>query len=294
MIPADMTLRGLVDEAKAQLELRGVDSPALSAEILAAHTLGMRRLDIMVHGDRPLTFEQVAKVREIVARRAAGEPVAYLLGEKEFFGLDFNVSPAVLVPRPETELIVEDVQSLFEVSQAFTFADLGTGSGCLAVTIATLFPNAKALAVDMSEAAIEVARSNAVRHGVADRVMFLRADFGLPFVQDSSLDLVVSNPPYVSSKEYAELSPEVASYEPVTALVPQTEAGHSDGLESVRALTPHVGRALRSGGAFLMEFGWKQGDAVRSIVSLPESGFEDVEIRRDLEQRDRYVFARKR
>nr|WP_209280201.1 peptide chain release factor N(5)-glutamine methyltransferase [Desulfobaculum xiamenense] len=286
-------MRDLVNECRVELERQGVDSPALSAEILAAHALGMRRLDIVVHANRELSAEQVAAVRALVSRRAAGEPVAYILGEKEFYGLDFAVSPAVLVPRPETELIVEEVERLFSPCDAFTFADFGTGSGCLAVTIASLFPKARGIAVDMSAVALAVAAANARRHGVADRLCFVRADFGRAVVADGSLDLIVANPPYVSAAEYAEVSREVADHEPHSALVPAVGEGVlSNGLESVRALAPRAAVALRPGGHLLMEFGWKQGVAVRDILLSPEGGaFSRAEVRTDLAGLDRYVLA---
>jgi release factor glutamine methyltransferase len=289
VIRENPTLRAVITEARAQLERAGVDSPALSAEILAAHTLGMRRLDVLVHPNKVLTPAEAVAVQVAITRRAAGEPVAYILGEKEFYGLDFTVSSAVLVPRPETEHIVEDVEAHFAADAPLRFADLGTGSGCLAVTVAHLFANARGVALDMSADALAVARANAVRHGVADRVAFVRGDFAQPFAAAGSLDLVVSNPPYVSEAEYRELDPEVSQFEPRTALVPD---GHveSDGLECVRALLPQVARALRPGGLFLMEFGWTQGEAVRRIVE-GQGAFSSVTIRRDLAGKDRYVLA---
>lgn len=287
------TVRDCVAQARARLEQAGVDSPALSAEILTAHVLGMRRLDILVHADKAVAAPDLARIQECVERRAAGEPVAYLLGEKEFFGYDFYVDRFTLVPRPETELLIEAVQSIFPRDAAFQFADLGTGSGCIAVTLALEFPGAQGCALDLSEGALAVAQKNAERHGVASRVEMRHADFGSDFAPEASLDLIVSNPPYVSEDEYAEVSVEVADFEPKTALVPAEGEGRSDGLECVRRLAPHVARLLRPGGWFLMEYGWKQGPAVAEILGAV-SEFQTVKICKDLAGLDRYVVAQKR
>ena len=222
------TIAELLGEADALLREAGVDSPRLSAQILAARALGCDRVRLVVDARRVLGAGEAAGVRELVARRAAGEPVAYILGEKEFYGLDFAVSPAVLVPRPETEHLIEEAERRLGRDAAIHFADLGTGSGCIAVTLAVRFKDARGLALDRSAAALDVARGNARRHGVDERLQFLRGDMGGVWARAASLDLVVSNPPYVSEAEYRTVSFEVADYEPRSALVPDMGASEKE------------------------------------------------------------------
>lgn len=273
---------------KSELRLRGVDSPRLSGELLLAHVVGCSRLSLIVDHDRQLSPDIVACFDELVDRRAHGEPLAYILGQKEFYGLDFRVTSDVLIPRPETEHIIEEMEALFSKERAFHFADLGTGSGILAVTIAVLFSKATGVAVDLSEQAVLVATENAHHHGVDDRVNFLIADFLTPVLNDDAFDVIVSNPPYVTEVEYAEASHEVVDFEPVTALV-----SGSDGLDHVRGMLGYVGRALRSGGIFLMEIGYGQGDAVKALFAEKYQDFKDVHVLPDLAGLDRIVFARK-
>ncbi|MEW5773573.1 MAG: peptide chain release factor N(5)-glutamine methyltransferase [Thermodesulfobacteriota bacterium] len=282
------TVRDILQKSTAFLAERGVDSPALSAQLLLGKALGLSRLDLLLQSDRPLDEAELAAARELVRRRGRGEPAAYILGEKEFFGLAFAVTPATLIPRPETEHIVEEAEARFARDAELAFADLGTGGGCLAVTLAVRFPQSRGLAVDLSAEALAVARGNAARHGVGERLRFLEGDFtdlaGLG-VAPASLDLVVANPPYVSEAEYAAVSPEVRDFEPRTALVP----GPS-GLEAIAALAPGVRAALRDGGWLLLEMGWTQAAAVRGILS--GAGFAEVLVRKDLAGRDRLAAAR--
>lgn len=273
---------------KSEARLSGVDSPRLSAELLLAHVVGCSRLSLVVDRDRQLTDEELAQFEAFVERRAHGEPLAYILGKKEFYALDFRVTPDVLIPRPETEHIIEEVESLFEKEHSFRFADLGTGSGILAVTIAVLFAKAHGVAVDLSDKALDVAADNAGRHGVDDRVEFLHADFLTSVLPDGKFDLIVSNPPYVTEAEYAAASHEVVDFEPETALV-----SGADGLDHVRGMLKHVLYALKPGGVFLLEMGCDQGKGVQSILAEDFSEFDDVRVIQDLAGLDRIVFARK-
>jgi release factor glutamine methyltransferase len=280
------TVREILAKSESYLAERGIDSPRLSAQIVVAKALEMDRLGLILAMDRPLTPDELDAVRPLVARRGRGEPTAYILGEREFYGLDFAVTPATLIPRPETEGIIDRARELFPDGALTRFADLGAGSGCLAVTLATLFPTAQGLALDQSGAALEVARQNAVRHAVADRLTFLEADFAaLPPCADG-YDLIVSNPPYVSAAEYRECSREVRDFEPICALVP----GES-GLEAVPVVARAASARLRPGGWLLVEIGWKQGPAAAAL--LTEAGFADVAVSRDLAGCDRVVAGRK-
>ena len=285
------TIAEVLAEATAELAALGLDAPRLSAELLGTKAFGLSRLGLIVRAKDRLTEESLATFRSLVARRAQGEPVAYLLGEKEFYGLAFRVTPDVLIPRPETELIVEEALRLFATDAHLRFADFGTGSGSLAVSLAHVFPNARGLAVDLSPQALEGARGNAREHGVKDRLEFLCADFTrIDFTRADlpvgSLDLVVANPPYVSEAEYAELSVEVRCFEPVSALVSPDQ-----GLALIRGLAPAAAQALKPGGTLLCEFGSSQGRAVLEFFSQPAQGFAQPVILRDYAGLDRVLRA---
>jgi len=273
---------------ECESHLQGVDSPRLSAELLVAEVLGCSRLALVLDRERLVTPEEAVLIRAYVLRRAAGEPIAYILGRKEFYGIDFSVTSDVLIPRPETEHIIEEVERCFKQSSAFRFADLGTGSGILAVTIVKLFSQASGVAVDMSPAALAVAASNAKVHAVSERLDFIRADFTQPIFNESEFDLIVSNPPYVTENEYEVASHEVRDFEPVEALVSGV-----DGLDHIRAMLPHVFSALKPGGIFMIEIGCSQGEAIKKITSGECSGFGDVTVIKDLAGHDRVVFLRK-
>ncbi|XXJ19943.1 peptide chain release factor N(5)-glutamine methyltransferase [Desulfovibrio caledoniensis] len=281
--------RNIQDVLKeCESRLSGVDSPRLSAELLAAHVLGCSRLSLNLERGRVLGDREYAVLDALVARREAGEPVAYILGTKEFYGLDFAVSPAVLIPRPETEHIVEAVEASFAKGQPFRFADLGTGSGILAVTIASLFPEARGVAVDISPDALDVARANAQAHNVADRLEFVQADFTAETVE-GDFDLVVSNPPYVSESEFVAASHEVTGFEPTGALV-----SGPDGLDHIRAMLPGVAAMLKQEGRLFMEIGYDQAKMIIDIVADVCPEFEEVGVQKDLSGHDRVVFARKK
>jgi release factor glutamine methyltransferase len=281
--------RNIQDVLKeCESRLSGVDSPRLSAELLAAYTLGCTRLSLNLERSRVLDDDEYGALNALVTRREAGEPVAYILGSKEFYGIDFAVSPAVLIPRPETEHIVEAVEASFSREQAFRYADLGTGSGILAVTLAVLFPRAQGVAVDISLEALAVAKSNASVHGVADRVEFLQADFTRETVE-GTFNLVVSNPPYVSEAEFAAASHEVTGFEPTGALV-----SGPDGLDHIRAMIPGLASMLGPGGHLFMEIGYDQAKMVIDIIRDKCPRFEEVGIQKDLAGRDRVVYARKK
>ncbi len=275
----------LLNESETRLAY--VDSPRLSAELLMAEVLGCSRLDLVLERDHLVPVEDVERIKTLVERRALGEPVAYILGRKEFYGLEFSVTPDVLIPRPETEHLVEMVEDLYSKNFQFHFADLGTGSGILAVTIAKLFPHSSCLAMDKSPDALEVARRNARRHGVEDRIVFVDGDFTRP-LPDGPFDLIVSNPPYVTERELAEASREVSVFEPIAALV-----SGADGLDHVRAMLKHVANGLITEGRFLLEIGCEQGEAIKKITSRDFPEFRDVSVTKDLAGHDRVVFLQK-
>ncbi|MDK2956486.1 MAG: release factor glutamine methyltransferase [Desulfovibrionales bacterium] len=277
-----LTLREVIRRSEAYLAQHGVDSPRLSAQLMAARGLGISRLDLFLQLDRMLDDQDLGGVRELVARRATGEPAAYILGAREFYGLDFEVNPSVLIPRPETEHAVEAVLERIDAKAAVTFADLGVGSGALAVTLAVHLPESKGLAVDASDRAVETALSNARRHGVDHRLAFARADFDRLPAPERSLDLAVSNPPYIREADYPGLSPEVRKFEPRLALV-----SGPTGLEAFESAVRSMACALKPGGLAVLEIGFDQGPQARSI--LASHGFQDVQILKDLAGCNRIV-----
>lgn len=270
--------------AADRLAEAGVDSPRLSAQVLLAYAIGADRVRLLTDAARDLTSAELVRLEHFVSRREQGEPVAYILGRKEFYGLDFIVTPDTLIPRPETEHIVEEAERLLDRGAPLSFLDLGTGSGALAVTLAVRFPRGRGTGLDTSGEALEVARRNARAHGVAERLDFLKADFTAPLPL-ADLDLVVSNPPYVGAGEFGLLSREVSGFEPESALVSPQE-----GMWHIRALAPRAAEVLAPGGLLLLEMGSAQGDAV--LETLEGSGqWQKVRIIPDLAGLDRVAAA---
>ncbi len=238
------------------------DQAAIDAEVLARAAAGWDRATWLARRDEPAGTEAAARFEAMASRREEREPVAYITGVREFWGLDFIVSPAVLIPRPETELIVEAaLERLADPARAWRIADVGTGSGCIAIALATERRAAMLTATDISEAALEVARQNATLRGVGSRIGFLRTSF----LDDAigPFDLIVANPPYVPTFARTALAPDVREFEPHAALF-----GHgADGLDEVRAILSQAATRLAPGGWLLMEFGFGQGDEVREAAS---------------------------
>lgn len=263
--------------------LAASESPRLDAEILLAHTLGIPRSQLFARAGVPLSAGQWAGYELMLERRRAGEPIAYVTGSWEFWSLPLAVSPAVLVPRPETELLVEWALELLPKAMPTTAADLGTGSGAIALALAHERPQAEISAIDISPAALDVARGNAQSLGLAN-VAFRQADFALWLASAPLHDLIVSNPPYV-----AQGDPHLRDLarEPELALV----AG-ADGLDCLRSIGNNARRALRSGGGLLLEHGYDQGAVVREI--LRKAGFVDIETRHDLSGHERATGARRK
>jgi release factor glutamine methyltransferase len=285
-----MSVLQRVIEARERFLRAGIppDQAAIDAEILARHALGQDRATYLAHRDEPITDDKSEQLEAMVRRREGREPVAYILGEREFWGLSFLVTPAVLIPRPETEAIVEKALALMRDDlRAWRIADVGTGSGCLAVTLAHERAQASVTATDISEPALGVAAANALRHGIESRIRLIRTslldDVPGPF------DLIVANPPYVPGDTRDGLQPDVRDYEPETAVF-----GHgADGLDEVRHLLTQTPERLTPGGWLLMEFGFGQGAAVRAAVNaVPE--LELLEILRDLQGHERTLVAVRR
>ncbi|MDR0466888.1 MAG: peptide chain release factor N(5)-glutamine methyltransferase [Deltaproteobacteria bacterium] len=281
-----MTLKEVLREATESLFQAGADAPRLSARILACRALGCSRLDLELLADDEVLPRDQAEFATLLKRRIQGEPTARILGEREFYGRMFLVSEATLVPRPETELLVEIALARLPAAK-LVFADLGAGTGCVGVSLCAERPQWLAAAADISAPALRVAADNAARHGVKERILFVRGDYCAPMFQPASPDCIVSNPPYVSEAEYRTLSREVRDFDPRLALVPG-----SSGLEHIQALAVRAAEALRPGGLLLMEFGTEQGEAVEKLFGERPDWME-VRIHRDLAGLNRCLEARR-
>lgn len=278
----------VLHRAAADLRAAGVDAAALEAEWLLAGAWGCDRSSVLRRVREPLPAAVAAAFDALLQRRVAREPLQYILGAWEFWSLELAVGPAVLIPRPETELLVERAlaiaPTLARAERPLRLADIGTGSGCIAIALAKHLPQAEVWATDVSAAALAVARANAARHGVAGRIRFREADL-CSGLAAGGFDLVVANPPYVTTAELAALEPELA-WEPRAAL-----DGGADGLDVYRRLVPMAAATLRPGGWLLLEIGIEQGEALRAL--LGGGAWEAVAVRDDLTRRPRLVEARR-
>ncbi|MDW7649305.1 MAG: peptide chain release factor N(5)-glutamine methyltransferase [Nitrospiraceae bacterium] len=258
------TLGELIAEARRLLEQAGIESAEQEALWIVEHVLRLSSHNVLTDRDRLLSSSELAATRGLIARRVGREPLQYILGTQEFCGLEFEVSPAVLIPRPETELLVEYVTQRISTARQATIVDVCTGSGCIAVAIARLRPHARVLAIDLSSSALHVARRNAIRHGVGERITWLEGDLLGPLVEqgvEGLVDVIVSNPPYIAEAEWATLQPEVKLFEPRGALV----AG-PQGTELHERLLQEAARYLAPGGVVLLEIGAGQARGLRRIV----------------------------
>jgi release factor glutamine methyltransferase len=281
------TVRRVLEWTTGYLAEHGSESPRLEAEILLAHARRCPRIQLYTHFDDVLADEVRATMRSLVQRRAKLEPVAYLVGHREFFSLDFEVTPDVFIPRPETETLVMETLAVAKQQPAARVLDLCTGSGCIAVAIAVNAPRTRVTAVEQSQAALALAHRNAQRHHVAERMQFRQGDLFLPLEPGSRFDVIVTNPPYVASDDTEHLEPGVRLHEPHAALF----AG-PDGLEVIRRIVAGAPQHLAPGGTLLIEFSPEQSEAVSRLLA---SGGEytDITVLPDLSQQARAVRARR-
>jgi release factor glutamine methyltransferase len=259
-----------------------IESARLDAELLLSATLDMDRVTLYVNFERPLNADELSRYREKVQRRASREPIQYILGETEFWSLPFNVNPAVLIPRGDTEVLVEE--ALQRMDGRSRVLDVGTGSGAIAIALAREMPALHVTAVDCSAEALEVARGNARRNGVEDRVACLAGD--LQSLPSGPFDAIVSNPPYIPSRDWQQLMPEVRDHEPRLAL-----DGGDDGLEAYRLIAVQALQILSPGGWLLVEVGIDQATVVSALFRA--AGLIDVSQRNDYAGIPRIVMARK-
>jgi len=286
------TIQNLLNQTTQYLTDKGVDSPRLSAELLLSFVLQMQRIELYTHFDKTVTKEQVDKLQELVHRAGENEPIAYLTGRTEFYSLELEISPACLIPRPETELLVERAIEFLHTRKGTQFVcDLCTGCGCIAIAIAKNFANCEIIATDISAAALEVAAKNVDKNNLRDRIKLLCGDLFdaiIPQLDVEQFDLIVCNPPYISAAEFEKLGKNVKDYEPRLALY----AG-VDGLDIYRKIAQQIDDFLKTGGVLMLEIGYAQGQTVKEL--LENTGiFDGIKIEKDFHDNDRIVIARKK
>ncbi len=286
-----MTILESLNWAIDYLRKHLIENPRLQAELLIAASMHMRREELFIHFHDQVKQEERERLERLIRRRAHGEPLQYILGHQEFWSIDLKVTPRVLIPRPETEHLVEEALSILtkiSFQQTPSVLELGTGSGAIAIALATELPSLFLIATDLSGDALRVARENAQAAGVSDRVRFVQGDWMEPFLPAEVFDLILSNPPYLSEADIQGLSKEVREYEPILAL-----KGGEDGLEYYRRLIPQVPSYLKWGGWFLVEVGGTQASHVSQMIEA-SGQFQKVECAKDLSGIDRVVKAQRR
>jgi len=283
-----VTVLEVIQKSSEFLARKGVESPRLQTELLLAHVLKMPRMKLYLNFERALSEPELTAVRELVKRRGQREPLQYIVGSASFCGLELAVDRHVLVPRPETELLAEQGWQFLSTlgPQPSTALDYGTGSGCIAISLAVKCPSTQILGIDASADALDVAGQNAARHNVSDRTRFFHGDGFAAVPPDASFDLIISNPPYIPSAGIETLQPEVRDYEPHQAL-----NGGPDGLDAFRRLAAEAGAFLKSGGRIMVEFGDGQEEQVCRI--LKGQNWIVVAVKQDYTPRPRILIARR-
>ena len=283
-----MQLKQAVDSAYKLFVENDVPSPRLNAELLLMFALSCERSYLYAHPERELTESEQYRFNEVIRERARGCPTQYITGHQEFWGLDLLVSPAVLIPRPETEHVVETVLELvneyrFDGSAKLRAVDVGTGSGCIALALASELPHLEINACDISDDALEIARVNAARLGLGNKVLFRKSDL-LALYANQQFDFIISNPPYVGENEADKVQRQVREFEPKIAVFSGKE-----GMDIYRKLIPEAHAALRPGGWFVTEIGYSEEEKVRSLLD----GWTEVQVTADLQGIPRVIAARK-
>ena len=277
-----LTIREIKERTETFFKKRGVPNTKLDTDILIAHSLGITRLDIYLDLDRPLTEAQLTDLRSLVKRRASREPLQYIIGNTEFYGLTLKVDPRALIPRHETEELIELIVERLEAPPK-RILDLGTGSGAIALALASKYSSAEVTATDHSEHAIALAKENALALNLSSRVAFIKGNWFEPLDEGARFDLIVSNPPYLTEAEMQTAEPEVIDHEPHNAL-----ASGQEGLDDLSLLFKSVPRHLAEGGLLALETGIGQADAIKAMALEVSLHGQSVE---DLSEHPRFFFA---
>lgn len=278
------TILSVLDWTRGHFEQKGISSPRLDAEIILSHALQLQRVMLYAKFDQPLSPDELTKIRGFVARRARGEPIAHLTGEKELWSMAFEVSADVLIPRPDTETLIELCAARLKDVESPRIADVGTGSGCIALALANELKSAQVTAIDVSDKALAVAAKNRDKHGLGERVALVKSDL-FAAVPAGRFHLIAANLPYIARDEIPKLMRDVRDFEPHLAL-----DGGPDGLDLIRRLIPQAKDRLEPGGTLALEIGWDQRE--RTVALLAEHGFIEVEAHKDPGDNDRVVIGR--
>jgi release factor glutamine methyltransferase len=285
----DWTILDLLKWTTAYFKSHHIDQPRVDAEVLLAHTLKLKRIDLYLRYDQPMNRRELASFKPVIKRRVQGEPVAYILGSREFWSMDLLVNQDVLIPRPETECLVEAVLRCLSLESApKRILDLGTGSGAIALALASQLPQHRYFASDRSVKAARVARQNTVRHELDGKIDHFCSDWWRAVKSGPFFDMVVSNPPYIKSADIKALQPEIRKYEPIGAL-----DGGEDGMESLGVIIEKAHTHLKPGGRLFLEIGFDQKEMVENIVD--QSGFYEQPVTtKDYSGNDRVVEIKKK
>ena len=284
---AEWTIRALMEWTEQHFQQKGIESPRLETQLLLSHALGCKKTALYTRWDEVVDDERRGRFRDLIKRRLEGSPIQHLVGYREFFLLDFEVSPDVLIPRPETELLVTEALNRAKGMAAPRLLDIGTGSGCIAVSFAKQMKSAQVTASDISSKALAVAKRNTERHGLAERIRFVEGDLFVPLSAADRFDLIVSNPPYIAKPEFENLPAHVRDFEPRLAL----EAG-PEGFDVYDRLIPAAINFLEAGGWLLLEIGYNQEEGVKQ--RLASAGFEVGPTIRDDQRHPRVMAGRKK
>lgn len=270
------------------LSQKGIESPRTNAELLLADILNCKRLDLYISFERPLSEDEVQKYREHIKRRSRFEPLQYIIGKVEFYGLELKVSPSVLIPRPETELLVENIFKQFPKEQKLIILDVGSGSGNIAIALAVNLPQAKIISTDISEEALELAKENAAKHNVSGRIKFVKHNILKNDLSNFPMfDVVVSNPPYVSKEIYLTLQKEIKNFEPEVAV-----SDDKDGFTFYREISSKAAAKLKEDGKLFFEVAQGQSEEVIEIIT--NNNFRNIVVIKDYQDIDRVIFGEKK
>jgi len=283
------TIKKLLDWMTGHFTDKKIDSPRLTAELLLSHILNMQRIELYMNFDKEVAKPNLDKLRDLVKRCLNNEPVQYLTERTEFYSISLKVSPACLIPRPETELLVERAIEFLRTRTGTQYVcDLCTGSGCIGVAIAKNYPEVKIIATDICDNALKIAADNIAKYNLTEKIHLLQGDLFKPIIDQldvKEFDLIACNPPYISHPEMEKLEPNVKNHEPHLAL-----NGGPDGLDIYRRIAAEVGTHLKKDGLLLLEIGYLQGPAVRQLLEDTKI-FGDIKVEKDLSSNDRIVSA---
>lgn len=279
-----MPLKELYISGKNTLTKSGIENPGLEALLLISQALSINPTDIYSNPEREIKPDKAEEFNSLLERRITREPIAYILGEKEFYSRSFIVTPKVLIPRPETEILVDETITIVSDISSPSIIDIGTGSGCIAVTVGCECENARVFASDISLEALMIAMENTKRYDVLQRVSFICSDYLTSF-KDKSFDIVLSNPPYIGESDFLRIERDVRDFEPKLSLL-----GGEDGLDSIRKIVPQAKRVLKNGGWCILEIGAGQSERVLEIFL--ESGFNNISFIEDLSGVKRIIKGR--